>query len=499
MSVNRTFTVTVSNPGSGNKYYIDGVLTPTLELVEGATFKFDQSDSSNSSHPLRFSTTSNGTHSGGSEYTTNVTTNGTPGSSGAYTQIQVASSAPTLYYYCTNHSGMGGQANTPDIDFWGAGNWNANLWGISSPFTSGWGADDWGTGGSWGEATDEVVIPTGLSLTSSVGDLIASAEQGWGRDEWGQEPWGESFSPVVALTGLNLTSSLGDLAYAASTSGWGRLAWGDNDWDGAAITEKLTGLGTTSSLGSPTITTEINTGWGQDGWGVENWGESGLTIVIPTGVEATTASGEDVSWGKQTWDSATTGWSGEYYLEVADVMGLTGVSATSSVGSPTAKSDVTLVPSGQSATSSIGSVEINFNINVSITGVNATSSVGALTPADVMGLSGLGATSNIGDLTTSGNPNIAVTGVSATSSVGTLNPADVMGLTGVSASSSAGSLSVRLDPLVILDGQLATSNVALFGTSSGFGIQAYSDVDTGSNSSYTSVATGSNTSYTDAA
>ena len=50
---------------------------------------------------------------GGAEYTTGVTTNGTPGSAGAYTQITVAVGAPTLYYYCTNHSGMGGQANTP--------------------------------------------------------------------------------------------------------------------------------------------------------------------------------------------------------------------------------------------------------------------------------------------------------------------------------------------------------------------------------------------------
>jgi len=99
--------------GGGNKYYIDGQLTPTLNLSEGNTYRFDQSDSTNGGHPIRFSTTSDGTHGGGSEYTTGVTTNGTPGSSGAYTQITVASSAPTLYYYCTNHSGMGGQANTP--------------------------------------------------------------------------------------------------------------------------------------------------------------------------------------------------------------------------------------------------------------------------------------------------------------------------------------------------------------------------------------------------
>ena len=59
------------------------------------------------SHPLRFSTTSNGTHGGGSAYTTGVTVNGTPGSSGSYTQIETTGTTPTLFYYCTAHSGMG--------------------------------------------------------------------------------------------------------------------------------------------------------------------------------------------------------------------------------------------------------------------------------------------------------------------------------------------------------------------------------------------------------
>ena len=42
-----------------------------------------------------------------------VTTFGTPGSAGAYTRIKVAKDAPTLYYFCTSHAGMGGQINTP--------------------------------------------------------------------------------------------------------------------------------------------------------------------------------------------------------------------------------------------------------------------------------------------------------------------------------------------------------------------------------------------------
>ena len=104
VSQNVGYAVTVYDDGGGNKYYIDGVKQDTVTgLIRGATYTFDTSDSTVSSHPFRFSATSNGSHGGGSEYT-----NGVAAITGTATTITVPHDAPnTLYYYCTSHSGMG--------------------------------------------------------------------------------------------------------------------------------------------------------------------------------------------------------------------------------------------------------------------------------------------------------------------------------------------------------------------------------------------------------
>jgi len=98
------YNVTVQSVGGANKYFLNGVQQPILNLVEGNTYVFNYP----SSHPFRFSTTSNGTHNSGAQYTTGVTHN-----TSTKTTIVVAVDAPNLYYYCSIHSGMGGTANTP--------------------------------------------------------------------------------------------------------------------------------------------------------------------------------------------------------------------------------------------------------------------------------------------------------------------------------------------------------------------------------------------------
>ena len=98
--------VTVVDDG-GDHYAFEGATTPNLVVSEGKIYRFDQSDSSNDGHPFAFSLEEDG-----SSYTTGVTTSGTPGTSGAYTQIQVTkATANRLFYKCTSHSGMGNQGN----------------------------------------------------------------------------------------------------------------------------------------------------------------------------------------------------------------------------------------------------------------------------------------------------------------------------------------------------------------------------------------------------
>ena len=97
---------------SGNAYFLDGLESPALRFSGADSsakyyYRFDQSDSSNSSHPLRFYLEADKT----TAYTTGVTTNGTAGSSGAYTQIAVDSETPNiLYYQCSSHGFMGNHA-----------------------------------------------------------------------------------------------------------------------------------------------------------------------------------------------------------------------------------------------------------------------------------------------------------------------------------------------------------------------------------------------------
>ena len=95
----------------------------TMKMYEGNTYVFDVSDSNLKQSDFKFSLTTGGTRNSGSEYTTNVTTNGTIGNSGATVTIQIpkkdvslfpGSAIAELYYYETNFTDTGGKIFTPE-------------------------------------------------------------------------------------------------------------------------------------------------------------------------------------------------------------------------------------------------------------------------------------------------------------------------------------------------------------------------------------------------
>lgn len=94
--------------GSGNKYSINDTISPNLNLQVGKTYRLLQSDGSNTTHPVYLSTTPDGTFGGGVAFTEGVSRVSSTGSAGAYVQFTVPEGLTTLYYYCLNHSGMGG-------------------------------------------------------------------------------------------------------------------------------------------------------------------------------------------------------------------------------------------------------------------------------------------------------------------------------------------------------------------------------------------------------
>lgn len=107
-----TFNVIVVETATGNRYFINGVEAPTLELVRGSSYQFEFN---NVGHPFWIQYTDNGnSYSSIDSYTQGMT--GTAMETGTMI-FTVENDAPdVLYYRCQIHSGMGGMITITDTD-----------------------------------------------------------------------------------------------------------------------------------------------------------------------------------------------------------------------------------------------------------------------------------------------------------------------------------------------------------------------------------------------
>jgi len=115
-----TYEVTVAESSGSNKYFLNGVLAPNLFLVIGNTYIINQSDSTNNTHPMYFSTKENGHHVEGNynyvvgpvykldniEVTPELYISGFSSANVRTIELQPQSNWNTLYPVCANHSGM---------------------------------------------------------------------------------------------------------------------------------------------------------------------------------------------------------------------------------------------------------------------------------------------------------------------------------------------------------------------------------------------------------
>ncbi len=187
MGTTKTYVVTMTNASGANKYYIDGYLQASLVLHQGQTYIFDLSSSTLSGHPFEFSTTNNGSHGGGSAYSTGITTTGTYADDQTRTFVVSTSTPTTLYYYCTAHSGMGGSVTiSPKAELIVSG-----------------GAEFIGTG--------TIKLPSGTTserpTTGMTGMIRYNTTTGF-IETYTAEGWG-SIAPPPVITGISPTSVLG--------------------------------------------------------------------------------------------------------------------------------------------------------------------------------------------------------------------------------------------------------------------------------------------------
>lgn len=274
----QTFAVTAV----GGNFIISSVANKSLTLKVGSTYIFTYP----SGHPFRFSTTADGTHGSGSEYTTGVTHN-----SATQTTVVVSDSTPAaLYYYCSYHAGMGGSASV--VSYW-------TLTGVAKNAESSFGDQAWTAGDTFFQALTAADVinlttihsataPTNPTLGTKWFNTATGAIQEYLTDGT-DSAWLDVSAGAVSgpsATGTSTYADVASLPVAGNTAGTmayvtattSLYVWVGYGWFAITITNA-----------SPTFTTSPNASY--------NLATDGTTTVIT--LAAVDPEGHAITWGHQ--------------------------------------------------------------------------------------------------------------------------------------------------------------------------------------------------------
>ena len=94
---------------------------------------------------------------------------------------------------------------------WGRFTWGQAYWNADTTLKTGWGAQAW-SDGEWGELKDAIALPTGLSITSSIGSVDIPHQIITPSSFEITTSQGEAFVPVSIDATLSTTASVGSVS-----------------------------------------------------------------------------------------------------------------------------------------------------------------------------------------------------------------------------------------------------------------------------------------------
>ena len=350
-----TITVTVASKtaahpyngdGSSSAYFLNGIESPAIQLHgadnvtsdSGYYYRFDQANASNGGHPLRFYLDADKT----TAYTSGVTTNGTPGQAGAYTQIDVDEDTPSiLYYQCSSHAYMGNYATVP-----ASNKINHTEALISMPTTTGTlvGTGDTNT------VTNAMIANSTITIRddSSTSDAVALGET------------------LIFEGGSGVTTTVTDNKVSIAT-------------DGSIVTETSTDTLTNKTLTSPVLNTGVSGTaiLDEDNMATNSNTQLATQQSIKAYVDAVTASvnAQDLDFQGDSGGALNI----DLDSEVLDIAGGTGIDTTGSGNTLTVAIDATVSTLAGTQTftnKTLTSPKVNENVAVTATATQLNHSVG---------------------------------------------------------------------------------------------------------------------------